>query len=310
MLTRKTTETELRSALEEAVKARVNGGEAGPTAGLRRVGRGLARLSESPVGMVGAGIVVLWAIGAAFVPWFADWPPNYQDVTAIADPTPSAQHLLGTDNLGRDILARIFHGARVSLTLAPAAVLVAYLVGCTLGMLAGYLGGWVDIVISRISDVILAFPVLILYILLITAFGASALNIIIAVTVASWPGIGRIVRGLTLEIKNQEYVAAAQLRGEHILFILVLEILPNASGPLIVDFCLRIGYTIIIIGILGFLGLGLPPPDPDWGGMVKDTTAMITIWPHMSILPSLAIVSLAVGVNLLADGLREISLRD
>ena len=310
MLTPKTTETELRSALDETVKARVNGGDAGPTAGLRRVGRGLARLSESPVGMVGAGIVLLWAIGAVFVPWFADWPPNYQDVTAIADPTPSAQHLLGTDNLGRDMLARIFHGARVALTLAPAAVLVAYLVGCTMGMIAGYVGGWVDTVISRISDVILSFPVLILYILLITAFGPSAFNIIIAVTVASWPGIGRNVRGLTLEIKNQEYVAAAQLRGEHILFILVLEILPNASGPLIVDFCLRIGYTIIIIGILGFLGLGLPPPDPDWGGMVKDTTAMITIWPHMSVLPSLAIVSLAVGVNLLADGLREISLRD
>jgi peptide/nickel transport system permease protein len=177
-------------------------------------------------------------------------------------------------------------------------------------MLAGYLGGWVDMLISRISDIILSFPVLILFIILITAIGPSALNIIIAVTVASSPGIGRIVRGMFLELRNHEYVDAAKIRGESALYIMVVELLPNARGPLIVDACVRMGYTIITIGVLGFLGLGLPPPDPDWGGMVVKAKGFISIWPHMAIMPSIAISSLVVGFNLLADGLREISMRD
>lgn len=278
--------------------------------GVKRIGARVGRLRESPVAMIGTAIVVAWALAALLAPWIVPYHPNAQDFTALADPTPGAAHLLGTDHLGRDILSRLLHGARVSLTLAPAAVLVAYLVGCTMGMVAGYFGGRVDTLISRVSDIILSFPVLILYIILITSVGPSALNIIVAVTVASSPGIGRIVRGLTLDIRNLEYIAAAQVRGERVAYIMLIEVLPNARGPLVVDFCLRIGYTIIVIGVLGFLGLGLPPPDPDWGGMVKDTTAMITVWPHMAIFPSIAIASLAVGFNLLADGLREISLRD
>ena len=179
-----------------------------------------------------------------------------------------------------------------------------------MGMLAGYLGGWVDMLVSRVSDIILSFPVLILYIILISTIGPSALNIILAVTLASSPGVGRIVRGMILDLRNQEYVDAAKIRGESPIYIMVIELLPNARGPLIVDACVRMGYTIITIGILGFLGLGLPPPDPDWGSMVKDTTVVMVVWPHMSILPCIAISSLVIGFNLLADGLREISLRD
>ena len=118
------------------------------------------------------------------------------------------------------------------------------------------------------------------------------------------------MRGLTLEIRERDYVAAAKMRGESAWYIMLVEILPNARGPLIVDACLRMGYTIIAIGVLGFLGLGLPPPDPDWGGMVKDTYGYMSIWPHMALIPCAAISSLVVGFNLLADGLREISLRD
>jgi peptide/nickel transport system permease protein len=172
-------------------------------------------------------------------------------------------------------------------------------------MFAGYYGGWIDAVISRFSDIVLAFPVLILYVILIANIGPSVLNIVIATTIASAPGIGRITRGLVLGLKQQEYIAAARLRAESTLYIMVVELLPNCRSMLIVDACLRIGYTIITIGILGFLGLGLPPPNPDWGGMVKESTTVLNVWPLMSLAPSIAIVSLVLGFNLLADGLRE-----
>jgi peptide/nickel transport system permease protein len=157
---------------------------------------------------------------------------------------------------------------------------------------------------------VLSFPVIILYLIIIANFGASAFNIVLAVTFTAAPQIMRIVRGLTLDIKNREYVTAAQIRGESAIFVMVVEILPNARGPLIVDACLRMGYTIIAIGVLGFLGLGLPPPDPDWGGMVKDTYGLMPVYPHMALIPAAAISSLVIGFNLLADGLRELALKD
>ncbi|HKO09765.1 MAG TPA: ABC transporter permease [Alphaproteobacteria bacterium] len=270
----------------------------------------IRRLPQSRVALVGIGLVLFWVILALFAPWLGLQPPNAQDYAAIAEPKPSAAHLLGTDPLGRDMLSRLIWGARTVLTVAPLAVLAAYLVGCTLGLLAGYYGGLLDTVISRLSDVILSFPVIVLYVILIANIGPSMLNIIVAVVLASAPGIGRIVRGLVLELKSQDFVAAALLRRETPLYIMVVELLPNCRGPLITDFCLRLGYTTITIGILGFLGLGLPPPDPDWGGMVQQATAMITVWPHMALLPSAALCSLVLGFNLLADGLRELSLRE
>jgi peptide/nickel transport system permease protein len=214
--------------------------------------------------------------------------------------------VLGTDLLGRDVLSRLIYGARTVLTVAPLSVAVAMLVGITIGMLAGYYGGWIDLLISRISDILLAFPVVVLYVILIANIGPSILNIVIATTIASAPGIGRITRSLVLGLKQQEYIAAAKLRGENALYIMVVELLPNCRGMLIVDACLRIGYTIITIGILGFLGLGLPPPNPDWGGMVKESTTVLNVWPLMSLFPAFAIVSLVLGFNLLADGLREL----
>ena len=178
------------------------------------------------------------------------------------------------------------------------------------GLAAGYKRGWIDDVLSRIADIILSFPVLVLYILIITTLGSSKVNIVIAITFASTPGIFRIVRGLVLDLRNRDYVAAAQTRGESAWHIMMVEILPNARGPLIVDACLRLGYVIITIGVLGFLGLGMPPPDPDWGGMINETRSMALAFPHMTVFPCVAISSLILGFNLLADGLREISLRD
>ncbi len=192
----------------------------------------------------------------------------------------------------------------------PLATFCAYVVGIAMGLAAGYHRGWWDAILSRIGDIILSFPVLVLYVIIIATIGASGLNIVIAITFASAPGIMRIVRGLVLDLRNRDYVAAAQTRGESAWQIMLVEILPNARGPLIVDACLRLGYVIITIGVLGFLGLGLPPPDPDWGGMINETRKMAMIFPHMTIFPCIAISSLILGFNLLADGLREISLRD
>jgi len=272
--------------------------------------RQLGLLRESPIGMLGAFLVIFWVVMAIFAPLLAPFDPNANNYQALIDPTPSAEFLLGTDNQGRDILSRIIWGSRTVLVVAPIATFCAYVVGCVMGLLAGYYRGWVDNLIMRIADIILSFPVIVLYILIIVVFGPSVLNIIIAVTFIAAPQITRIVRGLTLEIRERDFVAAAKMRGESAWYIMLVEILPNARGPLIVDACLRMGYTTIQIGVLGFLGLGLPPPDPDWGGMVKDTYGMMSTYPHMSLIPCAAISSLVVGFNLLADGLREISLWD
>ncbi len=271
-------------------------------------------LRESPAAMIGLSLVMLWVFVAIFADVITVYGPNEQDYSAFAiAPFTVDGHWLGTDISGRDLWSRLAYGARATLIVAPTAILTCYFVGITMGMLAGYYGGWVDsLIISRISDIILSFPLIILFIIIITVFGASALNIIVAVTLASSPGIGRIVRGLTLDLRNLEYVSAAQIRGEKSLYIMVVELLPNARGPLIVDACLRMGYTVITIGILGFLGLGLPPPDPDWGGMVAESRTMATVpgKAYMPIIPSIAVSSLVIGFNLLADGLREISARD
>src|SRR6266446_506803 len=206
--------------------------------------RGLARVGESRPATVGVLIILFWLAVAALAPLLAPYPPNASDLAALAHPTPSRAHWLGTDHLGRDLLSRLAWGARPVLVIAPLAVLGATALGCLLGLAAGYHRRWIDLVLTRACDIVL------------------------------------------------------------------VEILPNARGPLIVDMCLRTGYNIIIIGVLGFLGIGLPPPDPDWGGMVKDTYGMMMVWPHMALFPCAAISSLVVGFNLLAVGLRELGLRD
>jgi peptide/nickel transport system permease protein len=263
--------------------------------------------------MVGAFLVLFWVSVAILAPLLAPFDPN-SSIQPFAKPMTVAAKggtfWLGTDQLGRDILSRIIWGSRTVLIYAPLATICAYTVGILMGLAAGYRGGWVDDVLSRIADIILSFPVLVLYIIIIATIGASGLNIVIAITFASSPGIMRIVRGLVLDLRNRDYVAAAQTRGESDWKVMLVEILPNARGPLIVDACLRLGYVIITIGVLGFLGLGLPPPDPDWGGMVNETRQMAMAFPHMTLFPCIAISSLILGFNLLADGLREISLRD
>ena len=330
-----------------------------------RMLKATALLRESPVGMIGAGIIVIWVIVAVFaqitigpwdIPlfWLADaaesvltigpiefglspfspnatlYPLAMPFTDFILDPGETfddkkvedfcalmadgqyhcGTFWLGTDHIGRDILSRIIHGSRQVLFYGPIATICAYAVGIPMGLWAGYKRGIIDDALSFVANIILSFPILVLYVIIIATFGASGINIVLAVTFASAPGIMRIVRGLVLDLRNREYVSAAETRGERSWRIMVVEILPNARGPLIVDACLRLGYVIITIGVLGFLGLGLPPPDPDWGGMINETRNMAMSFPHMALFPCLAISSLVLGFNLVADGLREVALRD
>ena len=284
--------------------------EHAPPGFLRTWARRISRVAESTPALIGACIITFWVVAAVLAPVIAPYPPNATSLAALAHPTPSAAHWLGTDQLGRDILSRILWGARTVLTVAPVAVLGAAILGSLLGLTAGYYRGAVDLLIARACDIVLSFPVIILYMIVLAHVGSSALNIVGVLTLTKAPIIARIVRGLTLELREREYVAAAKMRGESALYIMLAEILPNARGPLIVDMCLRTGYNVVIIGVLGFLGIGLPPPDPDWGGMVKDTYGMMSVWPHMALFPCAAISSLVIGFNLLAVGLREVGLND
>jgi len=189
-------------------------------------------------------------------------------------------------------------------------VFVALLAGTTLGLLSGYFGGWLDEVVMRLLDAMMAVPIILLFLIIMAALGASAVNVVIAITIVGTPGIARLVRSLTLDIRTREYIRAAETRGENYFYIMFVEILPNARGPIIVDAMLRVGYAIFAMGTLGFLGLGMPPPSPDWGSMVaKGREFILEGSPWASLWPSLAIASLVVGLNLLADGLREESLR-
>jgi ABC-type dipeptide/oligopeptide/nickel transport system permease subunit len=261
-----------------------------------------------PTILIGAGLVGLWVLVALFAPWLAPFDPlkSLSPLALPGTPAPGGGVFwLGADLLGRDILSRMIYGARPVVALSTLATLTAYTVGVTAGLLAGYFSGWIDTALSFLANVILSFPVLVLYIVVIVALGPSPINVVIAVTFASAPAVFRIVRTIAADLKQRDFIAAAVTQGESTWRILFIEILPNATGPLTVDFCLRLGYTTIIIGALGFLGLGLPPPAPDWGGMVNEGRALAFAFPHLVIFPCLAISSLVLGLSLLADGLNE-----
>ena len=301
---------------------------------LRRFARSLALLRESPVGMAGAFLVIFWLFLALSAPFLPIKPPLAQDSNAMMVPWLTAApdgstYWLGTDDRGRDILSRLIWGSRLVLFWAGLATIVAYVVGMLLGVTAGYRGGWWDEVISFIGNVLLSFPLMVLYLVILSRFGPSSefghylsvnlglsptvvsgVIIIVAVTFGTAPQVARIVRGLVLDLKTRDYIAAAEVRGERPLYIMVVELLPNARGPLIVDACLRLGYVTIAIALLGYLALGLPPPEPDWGKMISDAQKWGSNGMNAMLWPAFAISSLVLGLNLLADGLREISLRD
>jgi peptide/nickel transport system permease protein len=272
---------------------------------------------ESRVATVGMSIVLFWIILAFISLFWTPYNPNASDF--IQNQGPSAQNLLGTDHLGRDILSRLMQGTQVILlkTRLPGSdisipggvaiwgVLGSLTFGAFLGLNAGYRGGWWDQIIMQFLDALIAFPQIVLYLVVIAALGRGDLVVILAITITGAPGVARLARSLALDIKTRDYIRAAETRGESVWFIMFREILPNARGPLLVDGMLRVGYAIFAIGTLGFLGIGLPPPDPDWGNMVNEARRNIFANQLAVIWPALAIASLVIGLNLFADGLRE-----
>lgn len=289
---------------------------------LARTWKNISIIFDSRIGTVGLLIVAFWVILAFTSLFWTPYAPNANLFTQNL--TPNAENWLGTDHLGRDIASRLMTGTQVILLktrippdwpviggwsipigVAIWGVLGSLTLGAVLGLNAGYRGGWVDQVIMQILDALIAFPVIVLYLVVIAALGQGDLVVILAITVTGAPGVARLVRSLTLDIKTRDYIRAAETRGENSWYIMFWEILPNARGPLLVDSMLRVGYAIFAIGTLGFLGIGLPPPDPDWGNMVNEARRNIFINQWAVIWPSLAIASLVIGLNLFADGLRE-----
>ena len=369
----------------------------------RRLGL-YGKLFDSPIGMIGFGLVMFWVFTGIFGAWDMivthdslaqiSGMKNKVPGTPLANPDEGqySWYLLGGDNLARDVFSRMVKGSWVVVQIAPLATMFAFMVGITLGLPAGYYGGRLDTFLSFLANLILAFPVILLFYLLVTPeivdtgvpnfmalvlfifpiiFVGVLLNsryytqptfrtpllavvlgvmiwlylslvstngylvntpamripalpaladlfdvpggilvVFVSVVFVNSPTVFRIVRGLTMDIKTRDYVAAAQTRGEGAWYIMLWEILPNARGPLIVDFCLRIGYTTILLGTLGFFGLGLPPESPDWGSTINEGRKLLSIYLHPALPPAIALLSLVLGLNLLADGLREESLRD
>ncbi|MDB6009998.1 MAG: peptide/nickel transporter permease [Gammaproteobacteria bacterium] len=265
---------------------------------------------RSWVALLGVTLVCFWLFVAVAVP-FLPLPDPDKPFAPYALPG-TVQHgisfLLGSDTRGRDVLSRTLWGCQRVMVWGITATAVAYAVGAVCGLIGGYLGGWWDELVSFVGNVLLSFPVMVLFILVLNVLGQSGFNIIIAVTCSSAPVIMRIVRGLAVEARSRDYIQAAQTRGEHPLWIMLVELLPNVRGPLLVDACLRLGYTTVAITTLTFLGMGLQPPDPDWGLMIKEAANAALLWKfsYMLIVPALAVSSLILGFNLIADGLREL----
>lgn len=348
----------------------------------RRLGL-YGQIFDSGAGIAGVTICLFWLFTSLFADAVSPFAPLEQ-LPVMKDALPGAiipdsagVYLFGGDKLARDVFSRMVHGSQIVLAIAPLATGFALMVGITLGLPAGYHGGRIDTVLSFLANLVLAFPVILLFYLLVTPgimetaipyamagvfflfpviffcvlfytrfknrperlygllaltvllggwvylglvfdadpFGIvrmapNELNIFVAAVFASSPGVFRIVRGLVMDIKTRDYVAAAQTRGESPWYIMLWEILPNARGPLIVDACLRIGYTTIFLGTLGYFGLGLAPESPDWGTAIKDASRLLRSFIHPALPPTIALMSFVLGLNLLADALREQSMKD
>lgn len=254
------------------------------------------------IGMVIAVIIILTAILA---PIIDPYNPKLDSNLDIARQPPSAQHIFGTDRLGRDIFRRIVHGASLSLSVGVVAVATAGITGTILGLVSGYFGGATDMVIMRIMDVMLAFPSMLLAIAIVAVRGTGLFNTIIAISVVGIPGYARLVRSMVLSIREREYILASHMVGVRTHVIIFRHVLPNSLSPLIVSATMGIGGAILTAAALGFLGLGAQPPAPEWGAMIGDGVPFLRQTPHMVFYPGMAIMLTVLGFNLLGDGLRD-----
>lgn len=266
--------------------------------------RGLRRMLRRPMPVVGLAVVLMFVVVAVAAPWIAPYDPARTDFTALRQP-PSDAYPLGTDEIGRDLLSRVVHGARASLQAGVISVLIAMLLGVPLGLVAGYYGGVLDELIGRVTDALLAFPFLILAVALAAALGPSLTNAMIAIGIASAPTFVRLTRGQVLAVRAEDYVQAAVALGARDLRLLTRHVLPNAFAPVLVQATLTIAGAIIAESALSFLGLGVQPPTPSWGGMLNVAKNFLVQAPWMAIWPGLSIFVTVLAFNLFGDGLRD-----
>jgi peptide/nickel transport system permease protein len=262
------------------------------------------RFRRNQLGMVGAIIVLLLIVMAVFAPQLAPRDPADQDLRARRTP-PNAEYLLGADEFGRDILSRIIFGTRASLTVALASVALGLTLGSFLGALAGYLGGWVDGLVMRTMDLFLAFPYLLLAIIIVSALGPGILNTIVAIAVWTVPAFARVARSAVLQLKERDFVTAAISLGAKEARIMGVHLLPNFAATLVVYASLYLAYAILMESALSFLGLGVQPPTASWAGMIASGRNYVTSAPHIATIPGVAIAIAVLGFNLLGDGLRD-----
>lgn len=262
------------------------------------------KLAKNKAALAGAFIVLVFVLLAIFAPLLAPHDHIMPQMSKKLQ-TPSAEHWLGTDDKGRDILSRLLYGSRVSLTVGVLSTLLGAFVGIIMGIVAGYYGRWVDSLIMRICDVLLAFPGILLALAIVAILGASTTNVIIAVAFFAVPTFARIVRGSTLSVKKLEYIDAIKAMGATDFRIIFKHILPNIVSPIIVQATLYIASAIITASALSFLGMGTKPPTPEWGTMLSDGRSYIAQAPHLTLFPGLTILLVVIGFNLFGDGLRD-----
>lgn len=278
------------------------------TNGRHKALSGLIRpIISSPTAFTGFIIILFWALMAFFASAIVPYHPTTFHIEAMFQP-PSINHFFGTDQFGRDVFSRVLVGSRDVLILAPLATLLGLVIGVFIGLVTGYFGGYIDEIIMRIMDALLSFPTLLLAMVVMGVLGQSVINVILVIGVVFSPRIARVTRSAVLEVKPLEYIQAARIRGESSLYIMAAEILPNITSPLSVEASIRFAYAIFTAASLNFLGLGVPPPSPDWGLMVSEGREYMLVAPWVVIFPALCIASLVVGANLFFDRIREILL--
>jgi peptide/nickel transport system permease protein len=265
-----------------------------------------ARLVRSPTFLVGATIVLFWVLCAIFGPYVVPYDPLADDILNSLTP-PSREHWFGADQLGRDVFSRVIVGSRDILTVAPLATLLGTLAGTALGLLTGYFGGIVDQILGRIIDAFMAVPLIVVALLALVALGASSATVIFVIGLSFTPIISRSVRAAVIGESQLDYVTAAHLRMEYSAHIMFVEILPNVVGPILVEATVRLGYAIFAVATLSFLGFGIQPPSPDWGLSIASNYSLVGDYYWTVLFDALAIASLVIGVNLVADGIEHVT---